>query len=308
MKRLLSAASQELTVVAVSRSEMSFDDDARLAVVRIGDLHADLALDDAMKDVDVVIHAAGLAHQRTRTANRDIESFRQVNVRGTERVAKAAVRAGVRRLIFLSSIKVNGDGTTAGAPYRSRDPVSPVSPYAVSKFEAENQLTQLAERAGIDVVIVRPVLVYGPGVKANFRALMRAVKSGIPLPFGSANNRRSLVYVGNLCAFIEKCLYSGEVTNRTFLVSDGDDISTADLVRRLACAMDKKPRLVSVPETLMRMGLRMCGAQGTYERLFGNLQVVGGYAELSWNPPYSVDQGIECTVSAFLESSKSICR
>ena len=215
----------------------------------IGELDSDTNWTVALNGVDAVVHLAARVHVMHDRRRFPQQAFHRVNALGTVRLAEQAAAAGVKRLVFLSSIKVNGEGSPV--PYRETDPPAPQDPYAISKWEAEQGLHDIAARTGLEVVILRPPLVYGPGVKANFRRLMNAVRKGIPLPFGSIDNRRSLLYLGNLVDAIRVCIEHPAAANKTYLISDGEDVSTPDLVRRLARAMNRPARLLAVPPALL---------------------------------------------------------
>lgn len=234
--------------------------------------------EDKLRGNEVVVHLAGVAHARANDA-----LYEEVNVRATRRLADAAVRAGVRRLVFVSSIKVNGEATPPDRPFRASDAPAPADEYGRSKWRAEQALARVA---GLDVVVVRPPLVYGPGVRANFRRLLQLVDSGLPLPFGSIRNRRSFVFVGNLVALLWRCAEHPAAAGRTFLASDGEDLSTPELVRRIAKALGGQARMVSFPPFLLP------------SKLTGSLVVDAAETRrlLEWQPPYSVDEGLAITI------------
>lgn len=248
-----------------------------------------------LTDRQVVVHLAARVHVMNDTATDPLQAFREVNTLGTLRLARQAAAAGVRRFVFVSSIKVNGEGTPAGRPYTSADAPAPQDPYGVSKAEAEQGLREIAADTGMDVVIVRPPLVYGPGVKANFASLMRAVRRGLPLPLGAiTGNRRSLVALDNLVDLLLTCLDHPAAANQTFLVSDGEDLSTTALLQRLGQAMGRPATLWPVPPALIRMGATLLGRGAVAQRLLDNLQVDIGHtrATLGWQPPVGVDEGL----------------
>ncbi len=203
-----------------------------------------------------------------------MSEFRHVNVAATETLAVQAAAAGVRRFVFVSSVKVNGERTTwPGAPFGESDPAAPEDAYAMSKWEAEQALARIAEQMHLETVIVRPPLVYGPGVKANFLRLLRAVDRGVPLPFGSIDNRRSLVSLDNLVDLLIHCATAPAAAGGTFFVSDGDDLSMPELVRQIAHAMGRRPRLINVPPTLLSAAARLVGKGDVFDRLGGSLHV-----------------------------------
>lgn len=249
--------------------------------------------------VDVVIHLAARVHIMQEETKDPLTEFRKVNVDGTLNLARQAAAAGVKRFVFISSVKVNGESTQARHMFTENDIPSPQDAYGQSKYEAECGLRQIAEASGMEVVIIRPPLVYGPGVKANFAALMRVVRRGWPLPLGAVHNRRSLVFLDNLVDFIEVCISHPQAANQTFLVSDGHDLSTPDLVRGLARAGGVMARLIPVPVWALRAGAALVGKSSAIERLCGSLQVDISKARnvLGWTPPVAVEQGLLSTMS-----------
>jgi UDP-glucose 4-epimerase len=231
-----------------------------------------------------------------------LAEFRRVNVEGTLRLASQAADRGVRRFVFISSIKVNGEETSPGAPFTAADAARPADPYGVSKWEAEEGLRGLARERGMDVVIIRPVLVYGPGVKANMLAMMRWLHRGVPLPLGAIHNRRSLVAVDNLVDLVMVALHHPAAANRTLLVSDDHDVSTTELLERMGAALGRPARLLPVPAALLTAGARMLGRAEVARRLCGSLQVDirETRATLGWIPPVSLDEGLRATARHFL--------
>jgi nucleoside-diphosphate-sugar epimerase len=225
-----------------------------------------------------------------------LAEFRRVNAAGTRRLAESAAQAGVRRFVYVSSIKVNGE-RTGNRPFTEADPPGPEDAYAQSKYEAEMALREIAARTGMEVVIVRPPLVYGPGVKGNFRTLLRVVRMGLPLPLASCDNRRSLVGLSNLADLLALCVTHPAAAGETFLAADGEDLSTPELLRRTGRALGRPARLFPVPPALLRAGARMFGRAGAGERLCGSLQVDISRARriLGWNPPSTVDEELART-------------
>jgi nucleoside-diphosphate-sugar epimerase len=250
----------------------------------------------AVDGATAVIHLAARAHITCETSRDPLAEFRRVNVDGTERLARQAAAAGTRRFVFLSSVGVNGQ---IGS-YTERDAPNPTSPYAISKHEAELVLRAVADETGMDVVIIRPPLVYGPGAPANFRSLVHAVASGWPLPLGAVHNRRSLVSLENLLDFIVTCVVKPAAAHETFLVSDGDDLSTTDLIQRLARAMGRRPLLLPVPEGVLFGLAALAGRREMAQKLLGSLQVDISKARdlLGWSPPCSVDEGLRQVASS----------
>jgi len=243
---------------------------------------------------DVVVHAAARVHVMTDTAASPLEEFRHVNVLATLHLARQAVQAGVKRFVFISSIGVNGSQTTLGKPFAEVDQPNPHNAYALSKWEAEQGLVRIADETGLEVVIIRPPLVYGPGAPGNFGSLMRAVQRGWPLPLGAIHNQRSLVALHNLVDFIVTCITHPQAANQTFLVSDGQDLSTTELVRGMARAASVPARLLPVPVWALHAAGRLLGKGDAVQRLCGNLQVDISKARqlLGWVPPVSVDEGL----------------
>lgn len=251
---------------------------------------------------EVVIHAAARVHVINDSAQDPLAEFRRVNVEGTLNLARQAAVSGVQRFVFLSSVKVNGEKTVPGCAFSAADPPAAIDPYGVSKLEAERGLRALAAESGMEVVIIRPPLVYGPGVKANFLSMMRWLQRGVPLPLGAIDNRRSLVGIDNLVDLIVTCIEHPAAANETFMVSDGEDLSTSDLLRRLSSALGQSTRLLPVPASLLVAGAALFGKAELARRLCGNLQVdIAKTRELlGWSPPLSVDEGLRQTAAAFL--------
>lgn len=266
-----------------------------IETVEVGNITAETDWATAVRDVQNVVHLAARVHVMVEQSADPLPEFRRVNVEGTVSLARQAAAAGVKRFVFLSSIKVNGESTKPSCPFEADNEPAPEGPYGISKHEAEQALKQVAEQTGMEVVIIRPPLVYGPHVKANFEAMMRWVARGVPLPLGAATyNRRSFVALDNLVDLIVTCLNHPAAANRTFLVSDGEDLSTAELLRRMGRALGKPARLFFVPTDFLKLGATLLNKQGIYERLCGSLQIdISKTLQLlSWNPPLSVDEGL----------------
>jgi len=257
---------------------------------------------EAVKGCNAVVHAAARAHIMKDTVADPLIEFRRVNVRGTLNLARQAAEAGVKRFIFVSSIKVNGEAASSGQPYTADDLPSPVDPYGISKHEAETALLQLMMETGMEVVIIRPPLVYGPGVKANFLRLLQLTHKRLPLPLAWVQNNRSMVYIGNLVSGIKSCLEQPKAAGETFMISDGEDISTPELVGKLAYAMGRRAILLPVPLTMLKVIFSLVGKRAEIERLTGSLCVDSSKIMdvLNWQPPYTLDQGIKETVDWFL--------
>ncbi len=273
-----------------------------LPVFRFEGLTSDQDWSTGLTGQDVVVHSAARVHVMNDTSIDPLAEFRKVNVEGTLNLSRQAAAAGVKRFIFISSIKVNGEGTTLGKPYTAFDAPAPQDPYGVSKLEAEQGLRQIADETGMEVVIIRPVLVYGPGVKANFRSMMNWVNKGVPLPLGAIHNRRSLVSLDNLVDLITTCIDHPAAANQTFLVSDGEDLSTSQMLRRMAAALDRPARLLPAPQRWLCAAAGLLGKAAVAQRLCGSLQVDIRHTceTLDWQPPVSVDEGFRRTAHAFL--------
>lgn len=270
----------------------------------VGDLAAGTDWAAALDGVDTVVHAAARVHVMKDDAADPLAEFRRVNVEGTLALARQAARAGVRRFIFLSSIKVNGERTSQGLPFTADDAPAPVDPYGVSKLEAEQGLFAIGRDTAMEIVVVRPVLVYGPGVKGNFLSMMRWLHRGVPLPLGAIDNRRSLVALDNLVDLIVVAMRHPAAAGRVFLAADGDDLSTTMLLRRTAAALGRPARLLPVPAALLRLPARLLGREGVADRLVGSLQadISAARTHLQWSPPVAVDAALAETARHFLAS------
>lgn len=292
VKRLPSAG--QFHVRAALRGESS-DVPAGVERVVVGEIGPDTDWSKAVNEVSTVVHLAGRVHI-LREKGASLTSFRRVNVEGTLNLARQAARGGVGRFVFLSSVKVHGD---AGS-FSESDVPAPADAYGTSKYEAEQGLRQIARETQMEVVVIRPPLVYGPGAKANFRMLVKAVRTGLPLPFGAIRNRRSLIALDNLVDFITTCITHPAAGNQVFLVSDGEDLSTPELVRRLGLAMNRRARLVSLPVNVLEAAARSAGRQDVALRLTESLHVDSSKAArlLGWSPPVSVDEGLRRAVVA----------
>jgi nucleoside-diphosphate-sugar epimerase len=264
----------------------------------VGEINDSTAWSHVLRDVNVVVHLAARVHVMKDTEADPLTAFRAVNVDGTLNLARQAAAAGVKRFVFVSSVKVNGECTSPGRAFTEADAPMPQDAYGQSKNEAEQGLRQLSADLGMEVVIIRPPLVYGPGVKANFATLMHAVKRGWPLPLGAVHNQRSLVALGNLVDFIVTCTTHPNAANQTFLVSDGQDLSTADLVRAIAQSAGVPARLLPVPLWALQAGASLLGKGDVVQRLCGDLKVDTSKARsvLGWVPPVSVEEGLRRAV------------
>ena len=270
----------------------------------VGDLDANTDWRDALTGADAIIHCAARVHVMRETAADPVVAFRAANVAGSEQLARQAAAAGVRRFVFLSSVKVNGAGGSVA--YCETDLPAPQDAYGISKYEAECGLREIAVETGMEVVMVRSPLIYGPGVKANFQALMWALVRGIPLPLGAIHNRRSLVALDNVVDLIVTCIEHPAAANETFLVSDGEDLATTELIRRLARAMCRPARLIPMPTTVLMAGATLLGKREVARRLCGTLQVNITKARkvLGWTPPVSVDEGLRRTAKHYLQQQQ----
>ncbi|QLE07502.1 SDR family oxidoreductase [Pseudoalteromonas shioyasakiensis] len=251
---------------------------------------------EALVNVDIVVHCAARVHIMDDTASDPLNEFRAVNTQGTLNLAKQAAQARVKRFIFISSIKVNGESITGNSPFKSTDQPLPEDPYGISKAEAEQQLLELGEKTGMEIVIIRPPLVYGEGVKANFASLMRLVGKGLPLPFRLIkNNKRSLVSVYNLVDLIKVCIDHPNAANQVFLASDDHDLSTAEIVALMAKVQNKPNLAIPVPVWCFKLAGNLLGKQAVIDRLTGSLQLDITHTKntLNWVPPYSVEHGFK---------------
>lgn len=264
------------------------------------DLSAGIEL-PALVQIDTVVHCAARVHVMSDSAADPLAKFREINVRGAVRLAHKAAESGVRRFVFISSIKVNGEATLPGMPFKADDQPAPVDPYGVSKCEAEERLREIGRETGMEIVIIRPPLVYGPGVKANFLSMMNWLRKGLPLPLGALRNQRSLVALGNLVDLIVTCIEHPAAANQTFLVSDGEDLSTTRLLRRMAAALDKRALLLPLPQILLQAAAQLMG-KDMAQRLCGSLQVDIDKTRLllQWSPPVSVDKALKDTAMHYL--------
>ena len=256
----------------------------------------------ALRDVEQVVHLAARVHIMKDKSSDPTAEFRRVNVDVTANLARQAAESGVKRFVFLSSVKVNGESTDTRRPFAADDVPAPKEPYGISKCEAEQVLRQIAAETGMEVVIIRPPLVYGPGVKANFESMMRWLTRGVPMPLAAVTeNRRSYVALDNLVDLIVSCLNHPAAANQTFMVSDGEDLSTADLLRRMGVALDYHARLFYLPPRVLKLGATVVNRPDIYQRLCGSLQldITKTRQMLGWNPLVSVDQGLRLAAQGF---------
>ena len=271
----------------------------------VGDLASDTDWSQAVAGVDVVVHAAARVHVMRETAADPLAEFRRANVDGTLALARQAADAGVRRLVFVSSVKVNGEETSPGKPFTGMDAPQPVDPYGVSKLEAELGLQQLGAASGMEIVVVRPALVYGPAVRGNFLTLLQWVQRGLPLPLGGIRNQRSFIALDNLVSLILLCAAHPSAAGRIFLAADGEDLSTPELILRLGRAMNKRVRLFSIPTGALHGMASLLGRSSTSQRLCGWLQVDNSHARelLNWSTVVSVDDALANTARHFVRTA-----
>ena len=271
-------------------------------VVATGNLSAKTDWAAALDDVEEVVHLAARVHVMNDKSSDPLAIFRRVNVEGTCALARQAAAGGVRRFIFVSTIKVNGEFTRDGQPFTAADMPAAEDPYGISKWEAEQLLLKIADETGLEVVIIRPPLVYGPGVEGNFESMVRWLTLGIPLPLAAVTkNRRSFVALDNLVDLITTCLSHPAAANQTFLVSDDEDLSTVDLLKRMGSALGHPARLIYLPTGLLKLGATVMKKPSIYQRLCGSLQadITKTRQLLDWNPPTAVDEGLKLTVEGF---------
>jgi len=285
------STSGHLVVSAVRRES------GLLNEVVVGDLGPATDWWQALAGCDAVVHLAARVHMMREDAVDPMALFRAINAEATLNLARQAAQAGVKRFVFVSTIKVSGEGRDE--PYRETDVPAPEDAYAISKWEAEQGLRRIAQETGLEVVILRPPLVYGPGVKANFLRLMQMVARGWPLPLGAIRNRRSVLYLGNFVDAIRACVEHPAAAGQTFLLDDGEAVSTPDLIRALATAMGRPARLVPVPVGVLQLAGALMGKRAAVARLTGSLFVDSSAirSRLGWTPPFSMEAGLAATVA-----------
>jgi nucleoside-diphosphate-sugar epimerase len=274
--------------------------------VVVGDLSPQTDWSGALRGARVVVHTAARVHVMRDSASDPLAEYRRANVEGALNLARQAARAGVQRFVFVSSVKVNGELTAPGVRFAADDVPVPQDPYGVSKLEAETGLQIVSRASGMQYVIVRPPLVYGPGVRANFLAMMRWLRRRVPLPLGAIHNQRSLVALDNLVDVLVACVSHPAAANQTFLVSDGQDLSTTELLRRLGAALGTPARLLPVPSALLTGMASLLGQRGMAQRLCGSLQVDINKTRqlLGWSPPITVDEGLRQAAEGFLRETR----
>jgi nucleoside-diphosphate-sugar epimerase len=272
-----------------------------ITVHTIADIGPDTDWAEALSNIDAVVHLAGCVHVTSKSTAVSEEQYNRINAAGTECLARGAADIGVKRFILLSTVKVMGE-KTQGVPFSELDIPAPEDAYGSSKLAGEQALNRIAKESRLEDVILRPPLLYGPGAKGNFLSLLKLCRLAPPLPLASINNRRSLLFIGNLIDAIISCLDSPNAARQTFFVRDGEDLSTPDLIRRVGCALNKPPHLFPTPPTLLRLAGWVTGKSYTVERLLGSLQVNDEKIrhQLGWTPPYNVVQGLDKMAAWFL--------
>lgn len=266
----------------------------------VAGLHPSTDWSTALKDVDIVIHAAARAHVLDKPTDKSLVEFQNINTKGTLSLAQQAAKEQVKRFIYISSIRVNGKNNSS--PFTEMDEPNPQELYAISKFEAEQHLLALGKAAKMEITIIRPPLVYGPNPSANFANLIKWVNRGIPLPFGAIHNQRSFVAIDNLVSFIIHCIDHPKAANEIFLIADGKDVSTTELLRKVANAFGKKPMLIPIPVSVMTFFAKVLGKGDIANRLFSSLQVDSSKARnlLGWKPVTTMDEQLKETADAYL--------
>ena len=306
VQSLLGEDESRRVAVALRRGGQHSPDRALPRVV--GDLEPSTDWSVALGGVSAVVHCAARVHVMSDTAADPLAEFRQVNVQSTLNLARQAAAVGARRFVFVSSIKVNGEATQFGRPFTADDAPAPLNAYGISKMEAEQGLREIAAHTGMEVVIIRPPLVYGPSVKANFAAMMRWLRRGMPLPLGAIHNQRSLVALDNLVDLIVTCLTHPAAANQTFLVSDGQDVSTTELLRRMGQAMGRPARLIPVPVDWLKLAATLVGKPDVAQRLCSSLQVdiEKTWRLLGWTPPLSLDEGLRRAAGVGIDAARGV--
>ena len=294
-------SSNQFNLVATVRRKQYIAGGIKL--VPVAEINGSTVWTEAIAGCEVVIHCAARVHVMDDSAVDPLNEFRTVNTAGTLNLATQAAQAGVKRFVFVSSIKVNGEYTVTGTPFKPDDVNVPIDHYGLSKYEAEIGLREISKETGMEVVIIRPPLVYGPGVKGNFVSMMRWLNRGIPLPLGAIFNSRSFVALDNLVDLIVTCIGHPNAANNTFLVSDDDDLSTTLLLSKLGLALGAPKRLLPVPGGLLDICARLLGKKGVSQRLLGSLQLDIDKTKhlLGWAPPFTVDESLKKTAQHFLQ-------
>jgi nucleoside-diphosphate-sugar epimerase len=301
-------SSQGHQVIGALRSaHLSDDGFSGVEFKAVGDIHGSLDWMNYLVGVDAVVHLANRAHVMHESNINPLALYRSINTEGTLQLARQSAASGIKRFIFISSVKVNGGSTLPGQRFSPVIESIPTDSYGLSKYEAEEGLKKISLNTGMEVVIIRPPLVYGPGVKANFLKMMQWVEKGIPLPMGHITNQRSLLGIDNLLDFIQVCLTHPKAVDQTFLISDDHDVSTTELLKEIASAMHRPARLLEAPQLILEKSLILLGQGHIAERLCGSLRLDITLAKtlLSWKPPYSFKDQLRKTVSAYLSDRLS---
>ena len=287
---------RQFSVTAAMRNESS-QQISQYSIARIADIGPDTDWTAALQGIEVVIHLAARVHVMRDNAPDPISEFRRTNTAGTEHLARCAAAAGVKRLVYVSSIKVNGEETVNGHRYSEQDAPAPQDSYGISKWEAEQALQRVTQETGLEVAILRPPLVYGADVKGNFMQMMRVVARGMPLPLAALHNQRDLLYVGNLVNALIACAFHPAAAGKTFLLSDGEPVSTSELLQRLAHALAVPSHLFPFPASVLKLAGKLSGKSDQIERLLGSLQIDNAKIrhELNWTPPFTMQQGLQLT-------------
>jgi len=303
LERLQHDAEFHITA-AVRKRAPDFSDDIKC--ITVGNISADTDWTAALRNIDVIVHLAARVHVMRDEASDPLEEFRSVNLVATEHLARSAAQNGVKRFVYVSTVKVNGEETTLDSAFTEASSSSPKDPYGVSKMEAECVLLRVAKETSLEVVIVRPPLVYGVGVKGNFHIMINALAKNLPLPLKSINNSRSMIYVENLVDALILCASHPEAAGQTFLLSDGENVSTPDLLRQLGDGMGHPARLFSFPVGLLKLIGNLFGKSNQLERLMGSLRVDSDKIrrELGWHPPYTLREGLNKTGVAARDSGR----
>lgn len=301
---LLSASASFRLTAAVRRLPAPISD--RVRIVPVDDIGPLTDWSQTLSAVNVVIHTAARVHVMKERAHDPLREFRQVNVKGTINLARQAAAAGVRRFIFISSIGVNGRETSLGTSFKPGDSPAPSGPYAISKREAEDALREIAAETGMEVVVIRPPLIYGPGAKGNFHRLLQWLDRGIPLPLGSVNNKRSMVALENVSDLIIRCMYHPSAPNRLFLAADGYDLATPEILRTVAKGLGKQPRLFSLPRSVLHAGAAAVGKRDLYSQLCCSLQIdISQTCEvLQWKPTIRAPEALYDAAQHFRHASR----
>ena len=304
--RRLNARDGVTAIAGIRRAGTLANEDLACETHVIGDLALASLSADSLCNIDVVVHAAARVHVMHELASEPLVAYRGVNVYGTLHLAKVAAQAGVKRFIFISSVKVNGEETLPDKAFTAFDMPYPLDAYGLTKWEAEQALQRLCEKSGMEWVVIRPPLVYGPGVKANFQRLMISLARGIPLPFGALHNKRSLVAIDNLVDLLTTCVQHPSAANQVFMVSDGDDISVAKLTELLALVLQHPARTLPIPRYWLRIGLTALGRGLVAQRLCCELRVdiAKTNSLLNWQPPYTAEGALRKTAEHFLDGQK----